>query len=144
MKKNISICDHCGHEERIYTHSLNQQIVGALRQLVDFFELKRTVCNLQKDLNLTKNQYNNFQKLRHFNLVEKTLGGWIPTTVGRHFVRDEVSIYTDAASLNNTTLPPDHEVFEDKQRTRKYAFEIDNIRYKQKDDYSDTLFDFSP
>jgi hypothetical protein len=50
--------------------------------------------HLQSDLRLSKNQYNNFQKLRYHGLVAKTdiSGVWLLTRRGNRFLRGEIEI----------------------------------------------------
>lgn len=64
--KYSETCSCCDHTVTAYTHILNKSLVEALIQLVDFYNVKKCKCRLQNDLNLTKNQYNNFQKLQYF------------------------------------------------------------------------------
>jgi len=65
-------CHCCGHSITAYSHHINKPLVEALRQLVDHYEDRGIACNLQNHLRLTKNQYNNFQKLQHFDVVRRT------------------------------------------------------------------------
>lgn len=57
-------------------------------------ENNRNSIHLQKDLDLTKNQYANFQKLRYNGLVahaEET-GCWLMTRRGAKFLRQEIDL----------------------------------------------------
>jgi len=134
-------CDCCGHVVTAYTHHLNKNLLSALRQLVDFYEEHRKPANLQKDLSLTKNQYNNFQKLQYFNLVKKISGSssWFPTVVGINFIYGRDSVFNPVATFGDRVLPNDHEAW----KTHTGAVKITNIRdidvdsYKQKEEYRD-------
>ena len=85
-----SHCTLCGHTMRLYAHSINKPLVSALTQAFK----QEGSFNLQKDLKLTKNQYNNFQKLQYWGLVEKQGGTtyWIITELGRDFIKGIKSI----------------------------------------------------
>lgn len=131
-------CPHCGHIKTAFIHKLNKQLVKALRQLVDFYGENGSGCNLQRDLNLTKNQYNNFQKLQYFDLVFKTKDGWFPTSVGMHFIFGSMSALNKVATIESVVLPSSHEAW----KTHKGKIpepvkvqEIDADSWKNREDY---------
>lgn len=101
-------CECCEYEVVAYTHNLNAPLVDALEKIVTFYEQQQRSCNLQKDLELTKNQYNNFQKLRYFNLVEHTEKGWVPTYNGIGFIKGKCVVYNKVATFGNKILSNDH------------------------------------
>ena len=49
-------CHCCGHIKVAYVSYLSKQLVRALRKLVDYYDDTKKYCNLQKDIELTKNQ----------------------------------------------------------------------------------------
>jgi hypothetical protein len=57
-------------------------------------ENNRNSIHLQKDLDLTKNQYANFQKLRYNGLVAhaQETGHWLMTRRGAKFLRQEIDL----------------------------------------------------
>lgn len=63
-----------------------------------------TQVHLQDDLNLTKNQYNNFQKLKYHSLVRKAQesGCWSLTQLGLSFLRGETCLPIWVSVFNNT------------------------------------------
>ncbi len=71
---------------------------GLCRTLVKFYEqIKRfdvDALHLQKDCGFTKNEFNNFQKLRYFGLVEKTetAGVWRITADGEVFAENRKAV----------------------------------------------------
>lgn len=92
---NTKTCDECGAKMVEYKHHLNEPLVIALRRLV---EAGGGPINL-KMLGLTRNQWDNFQKLRYFDLVEqyclegqRKRGIWRVTHVGLTFVTHKVAI----------------------------------------------------
>lgn len=139
-------CDCCGHLTTAYSHKLNKPLVKALRQLVDFYENKKTDCNLQKNLDLTKNQYNNFQKLQYFGLVQHTKDGWYPTEQATRFIYGEVVIRNTDLTFGKSILDTRHEAWSIKKINYKfvYVYEIDELSYKKREEYQDekrqTLF----
>jgi predicted transcriptional regulator len=59
---------------------------------------------VQKDLSLTKNDYNNFQKLRYHGLVAKVkakAGYWLITKRGGQFLRNEIAIPAGVKTFRN-------------------------------------------
>lgn len=71
MTKERHICPTCGQQVLKHKHVFRK----SLANLVEF-TIKKTgpvhPFHLQKELNLTKNQYNNFQKLQYWGLVKKS------------------------------------------------------------------------
>jgi len=133
-------CNCCGHSLTAYTHRLNKPLVKALRELVDFYEDNREMANLQKDLKLTKNQYNNFQKLQYFDLVRRveTLG-WIPTKKGLNFVHGLEPCMTTVATFGKEILKYDHIAWQTHKGTieSKYIGDIDETSYKRRTEYKE-------
>ena len=103
--KKIHTCQCCGHTTREYRHKLNKAMITALYQLY-----RRGVpSNLQKELVLTKNQYNNFQKLQYFKLVERVVGTslWKVTELGNLFCDGSIGIPNTAYTFGKTILSKD-------------------------------------
>ena len=86
MKK---VCEHCGARMMEHRHVLSTPLVRALRKIAAF----TNAVNLQA-LNLSRNEWDNFQKLRYWGLVEKARrpdgtrmrGYWYLTNKGRRFL----------------------------------------------------------
>ncbi|HOH62101.1 MAG TPA: hypothetical protein PK698_06495 [Bacilli bacterium] len=139
-------CECCGGITSAYQHKINKQLVQALRQIVDYYEKEKKSCNLQKNLDLTKNQYNNFQKLQYFKLVQRTSAGWYPTELGVRFIYGEVPCWDRAITLGKRVLDQDHVAWKYKKQARLiFVKSIDDYSWKQKEEYQDekrqTLFD---
>lgn len=114
-------------------------MVNALRQLVDWYESTKLPANLQKDLNLTKNQYNNFQKLQYFGVVQRTEKGWYPTVSGIEFIYGREKIPNRVATIESDVLPDGHPAW---NTTEKFPVlmgvtEIDHTSYKQRLEYQE-------
>ena len=135
--KYSDVCTQCDHVVTAYTHNLNYQLVGALEQIVLFHLKQDRVCNLQKDLDLTKNQYNNFQKLQYFGLVEHTEKGWNPTEKGIGFIRGKSVVYNKVATYGKEILPNDHVAWKSEKRQPKmiHIGGIKNYVWKPKAEY---------
>ncbi len=76
------------HKER-----LTPGLVSCLSKAIEFVHShNKNEFHLQRDLTLTKTEYNNFQKLRYFGLcvqVEGKLGYWLITSNGGAFLRND-------------------------------------------------------
>lgn len=64
------ICPHCGQPMMKHTHCFSKALSNIIVTTMKKFPVKQAF-HLQNDLALTKNQYNNFQKLRYWELVRK-------------------------------------------------------------------------
>ena len=126
---NVKHCECCGAKIVEYKHVLNQGLVKAL------FELSKHKMPMPlTDIDITRNQWTNFQKLRYLGLAEKELhedgsgtGRWFVTTAGREFINNGVPIKTVAWSFrgNPVRLDGPEVLFED----------IINREYRRKRDY---------
>src|SRR5487761_378645 len=71
-KREVKFCDHCGAKLTGRWEHLSPGLIDTLLKFATKVKEKNAnMIHLQNDLNLTKNQYNNFQKLRYFGLVAK-------------------------------------------------------------------------
>lgn len=96
---NIEICPHCQAKIIKYTHSLRS---GTLVMIFVKF-VKLLLDKTWGEANpakhgFTTNEYNNFQKLRYWNLIEKgkESGNWKITDQGWDFFFEENSIPIEA------------------------------------------------
>ena len=98
-------CEHCGQKISGRWEGLSK---GLVRDLVKLYskvvETQVNEVHLQKDLDLTNNQYNNFQKLRYFGLsvkVENKPGYWLLTRRGADFLTKGEKISKRVYVANN-------------------------------------------
>ena len=144
--KYTKTCECCGNMITAYSHNLNKPLVKALRQLVDYYETHRKPCNLQKHLNLSKDQYNNFQKLQYFRLVHRNNDGWVPTVDGTDFILGRIRVVTPAGTFGKEILENSHEAWDTHSTPRIFVDvkDIDEESWKQREDYkqekTNTLF----
>lgn len=85
----MEFCPHCGSKITARKESLSRGLMDTLYKFADATtRIGKAEIHLQKDTHLTKNQYNNFQKLRYFGLVAKGSepGKWLLTSRGRDFL----------------------------------------------------------
>lgn len=138
MKKT---CSHCGHTIASYVHNLNKPMVDSLLQVVVFFLENKRPAKLQKDLDLSKNQYNNFQKLQYFCLVKRTENGWTPEQKGIDFIYGKSPCFNIVMTFGKSVLSPDHEFWQERQsRPREvYSYEIDERLYKKREEYQNEM-----
>lgn len=90
-------CPYCCQSIMKHKHSLSLAMVNTLKKSLPI------PFHLQKDLNLTKNEYNNFQKLKYFKLVSRTekSGYWILTDKGKRFLDGSMSVPKWVQTFNN-------------------------------------------
>lgn len=120
-------CESCGHIKTAYTHKLNKLLCQSLRDLIDFYERTKSACNLQRDLNLTKSQYNNFQKLQYWLLVRRAPEGWYPTEHGINFIEGRIFIPNIVATLESEVLGTWHEAWKTHKGNKPKMVSIKDI-----------------
>jgi len=129
-------CECCGHQVTAFTHKLNKGLVKALRSLVDFYEKHKTTAELG-ELDLTTQQYSNFQKLQYFKLVFHDKNAWGPTPLGKDFIEGVVPVTTTAANMGRKTLEYNHEAWDTHTAELETLFvhQIDEGSYKKRPEY---------
>lgn len=111
-------CDNCeknlGDQDR--KPRVERLSPGLVRTLIKFKEAveryNKNDIHLQREADLTKNEYNNFQKLRYHGLVHKVRNGekgyhsgrWLITRLGGQFLRCEVGVCRDVYVLDNQVV----------------------------------------
>lgn len=136
--KYQQVCEHCHHVDAAYVHKLNVPLVKCLRRLVDFYHRTSEGASLQKDLNLTINENNNFQKLQYFDLVFRIEGqGWFPTQKGIDFICGDTQVPDRVATINSEVLPDTHPAWETSSKRPMLiaVWEVDQESYKKREEY---------
>ncbi len=135
--KYSKTCEHCGHIETAYIHSLNKGKVKALRKLVDQYQITKEAVQL-RELGINNSQYTNFCHLQYFDLAKHIPEGWVPTKLGIEFIHGESSVLLPAAVMASKVLPDDHEAWKTHDKVRKvtFIFDIDEESYKKRIDYA--------
>lgn len=93
-KKEKQYCPHCGASMNEHRHTISKALINGLRKL----HAQRRRTNL-KLLGLTRNEWDNFQKLRYWGLVyqvevdgKRQNGVWWLTQKGANFLSGAVAI----------------------------------------------------
>jgi hypothetical protein len=136
--RKTEICECCGHKITMYRHSLNKQLADALVELALYVQRHWKWANLQQDLTLTKNQYNNFQKMQYFDLVRRIPSGWMITRKWLQFVRWEIGIFKQVATFGRDIVSDQDPIwYEWEIYTRKVVHIRDLIdtQWKTRDEY---------
>lgn len=100
-------CPTCGHLIGPRRERLTTGLVSLLSKFARALEMEdKQYLHLQKELNLSKSEYNNFQKLRYHDLVyRKGLAGcWGLTQLGKDFIYGTVSIPQEVFVRNNQVV----------------------------------------
>jgi hypothetical protein len=139
-KQSPHKCPHCGANMKIWKHRLSKGLVMTLRKTGLAIKTKgKNDIDLQKEMDLTKNQYNNFQKLRYFGLVHhvkdqngnRKAGRWLITRNGWAFLRGELPVCEYVRTFRNKIY--------DKAENNKFVFEFDPSYSRN---YFQSEFDF--
>lgn len=132
-------CYHCGHIKVGYVHYLTKPLVRALRKLVDYYDNTKKSCNLQENLELTKSEYNNFQKLQYFNLAKRTDIGWFPTLQGIQFIKGKEESVDMIATIESEVLDFNHEAWKthNGKPSPVMVWDIDKDSWKQRVEYQE-------
>lgn len=130
-------CPHCGASMKVWRHSLSKGLVDVLVEFIGAVKQKgKNSIHLQNDMpNLTKNQYNNFQKLHYFGLVakdDKNPGHWVITKWGGEFLRGERKIEKFALTFRDKLV----------EREGNLVSVKDFFPQEFGDDYWQSIFDF--
>ena len=102
MKK----CEHCGSRITPRKENLSKGLLVTLDKFIKAIHRKeRNSIHLQTEMpELTKNEYNNFQKLRYHGLVhnrDQKPGYWFLTRKGSQFLKGEVKTVKTVYVLDN-------------------------------------------
>lgn len=136
--KYQKVCECCWEKVVWYTHKLNKWLISWLDQLVRFYKKNHTWANLQRDLDLSINIYNNFQKLQYFTLIKKDKWGRIPTDFWIRFIEWSIPCYTTVATLWKNIIRFDHPARQTVKElpTKKFIREFDwQYSYKKREEY---------
>ena len=101
-------CEHCGANMKAYWQPLTGGLVSCLVKAIKYVHTnKKNEFHLSKHLDLSKNQYNNFQKLRFHALVAKVddkPGYWLITKRGGQFLRGEIAVPKKVETFRNEVI----------------------------------------
>ena len=127
------LCDHCGAKMVEYKHSFSQALAVGLYKL---YQSGKSSINL-KHLKLTRNQWDNFQKLRYWGLVKQTCrddgtrvnGEWELTLFGLSFIEKGVGINKSVWTYRGEAVRFEGDTC--------FFHSIHNSEYKKRDEYAE-------
>lgn len=134
--QNKEICANCGESMKSYWQTVHSGIVGDLIQAIDFVKKNnRNSFHLAKDLNLSKAEYANFQKLRYHALVAKDKdakekGCWLITKRGGQFLRGEISIHKRVHTYRNRIIGYSDDMVHINQFRHEFPFFESDLAYE--------------
>lgn len=139
----MDYCVHCGAKLMARWERISPLLIKCLQKMNDRVRATQlnNVC-ISKDLGLTKNEYNNFQKLRYHGLiahVEGESGHWLITRRGSEFLTGslkipiKVKIYRNLISERCDTLVSIADItgtqpYQDKKIDIQYESILDSVR----------------
>lgn len=107
----ICKCPHCGASVKMYWHRLSPGLAKALIKFrLRVLALKRNKIHISTEVNFTKIEYANFQKLRYFGLVAKyknpeskehESGYWLLTKRGNLFCKNQLLVPMKVQTFRN-------------------------------------------
>ncbi len=102
--QNREKCSNCHASMKMFWQVLSPGLVGCLIKAIEFVKKNKNSFHLQYDLNLSKTEYNNMQKLRYHGLIahdEGKIGYWLITRRGGQFLRNEIDIPDGVLTFRN-------------------------------------------
>lgn len=110
-------CERCGASLRAYFHTLTPGLVRVLIKIITAVHKKgKNSVHLQRDMELTKTEYANAQKLRFHGLIahadpnNKNSGLWLVSAKGGAFLRGEISVPKRVKTFRNKVMGHSDEV----------------------------------
>jgi hypothetical protein len=111
----IEICECCGAKMYKYWHRLTPMLIDTLKKFHQAVIRKgANDIHVPKEVNLTKQEYNNFQKLRFHGLVAKykskgihKTGHWLITRRGAQFLAGELAVPCRVQTFRNKVIDHD-------------------------------------
>ena len=108
MSRKVEVCECCGQKIVEYKHKLNKTLLSALWKLYYAKDQKGSL----KELDLTHNEFANFQKLQYFGLVRKDRGSvWVMTDKGEDFVNRYGKAPSAVYTKNGVVVNKDEEIY---------------------------------
>ena len=101
---SMTRCPHCQANMKKHSHRMTPGLLSILIKAIRFVKKKNTnFFHPDKDLNLSRIEYSNFQKLRFHGLIAKsgTVGYWVITKKGRKFLRGKSKTALSVVTFRN-------------------------------------------
>ncbi len=134
MTEASKFCEHCGAKTVEYKHTFSESLAVGLFKL---YSAGGGPINL-KDLSLTRNQWDNFQKLRYWQLVGQSYrkdgtrmsGYWHITSVGKIFIESGYGVYKSVWTYRGDPVRFEGDTI--------FFNDIHSPVYMKREDYSNT------
>lgn len=131
MKENKT-CEHCGAKIVEYKHNFSSALAVGLYRL---YQENRAI-NI-KHLGLTRNQWDNFQKLRYWGLVQKAIdetgkrigGCWSITPLGTAFIEQGIGVSKYVWTYRGETVRFEGDTC--------FFKDVHPVAYKQREQYAE-------
>lgn len=104
--REIEYCQCCGQKIVTYKHKLNKGLCSCLIKFLNIGGEGKL-----KDMNLTNNEFGNFQKLAYFGLVRREGTNWIMTEKGKRFILGEDTAPSEVYTKNNQVVDKGSEIY---------------------------------
>ena len=159
MQKKIELCDCCGAKLTGRNEGVSKGLALSLikfrKKVLENSNIAGELVNkvhLSKDLNLSKNEYNNFQKLRYHGLIahykdkitkQYESGYWLLTKRGNLFCKNELAVSKKIVVFRNKIQEKSNlkvtfiEVMKDKDIPFWYSKEDFNMNFVDTNDYDE-------
>lgn len=92
-REGASVCLECEAKTVKYSHTLSKPLIAAMRKMYDRVGMEYENLN---NIELTRGQWDNFQKLKYWGLVESkspNSGVWRITEKGRDFLHAKIKVH---------------------------------------------------
>ncbi len=133
-------CPYCEASLKEYWHKLTPLLVnGLIKMKQKIINKNENRIHLQNDLNLSKTEYNNFQKLRFHGLIAhckdsngiRESGYWLLTKRGNEFLNGSLAIPSRVRTFRNHVVDHDHRFvhIKDVIGSTPFVEGIDDIQY---------------
>lgn len=116
--REIKYCECCGAKMITYRERISKGLSVALFKFYSEIKKKGNKIHLQNDLELTKNEYNNFHKLKFHGLVKNYIdqetgypvqGYWSITEKGKMFLINRLHIPLYVTTFRNKVVSESEE-----------------------------------
>lgn len=137
MKYNI-ICECCWNKVTAYSHRFNLWLIQAFDKLCKHRERNRRPVKIWKDIELTKVQYCNFQKLAYRWITEHSTHWREPTQKWLRYRQWLEPIFNMVWTLWKQVLTYDHPAWltHKIQPIKRYIREEKSFEYKKRENYA--------
>jgi len=101
---SMTKCPHCQANRKKWNHRMTPGLLAILIKAIKFVKRKdKNMFHPDKDLNLSRIEYSNFQKLRFHGLIAKSgvAGYWVITKKGGKFLRGETRTAVSVVTFRN-------------------------------------------